>query len=67
MQTLTVSRRAWGENDFAPLPDASTDADGTFTFTDVPRVETTWTYKVDYDNTPDSRSCSATKTVEVTR
>ncbi|MEV4111419.1 WD40 repeat domain-containing protein [Nonomuraea sp. NPDC049695] len=64
-QTVTVSRRSWGENNFEPLPDVTTNADGTFTFTNVPGVETQWTYKVYYDNTADSRSCSASKVVEV--
>ncbi|MFI6295996.1 hypothetical protein ACIBEJ_30680 [Nonomuraea sp. NPDC050790] len=64
VQTLTATRRPWGE-DFQPLPDVTTNADGTFTFTNVPGVETTWTYKVYYDNTSGSRNCSASKTVEV--
>ncbi|MCP2354993.1 hypothetical protein HD597_002013 [Nonomuraea thailandensis] len=65
VQTVTVSRRPWGESNFEPLPDVTTNADGTFTFSNVPGVETQWTYKAYYDNTADSRSCSATKVVEV--
>ncbi|MFI7615097.1 hypothetical protein ACIBP6_28085 [Nonomuraea terrae] len=64
-QTVTVTRRPWGENDFQPLLEVTTNVDGTFTFANVPGVETQWTYKAYYDNTADSRSCSATKVVEV--
>ncbi|MEV0231610.1 hypothetical protein [Nonomuraea sp. NPDC050786] len=64
-QTVTAARRPWGENDFQPLMDVTTNADGTFTFSNVPGDETQWTYKVYYDNTTDSRSCSTTKVVEV--
>ncbi|MFC4535276.1 hypothetical protein [Sphaerisporangium dianthi] len=47
------------------LPDVTTNADGTFTFTHKPTITGTLSYDVSRDNTPGSRSCKGTATVKV--
>ncbi|MEV1198504.1 WD40 repeat domain-containing protein [Microbispora rosea] len=60
-QRLTVTRRLPGDDTEKPLPEVTTDDDGTFTVTDTPPVGGTVTYEVSwagdaiYDPNSDSR------------
>jgi WD40 repeat protein len=64
VQPLTVAFRQWDGTTTA-LPNVTTNADGTFTFTHKPMIVDTLSYDVYRDNTPGSRSCEATAAVNV--
>ncbi|AWS40912.1 hypothetical protein DKM19_05625 [Streptosporangium sp. 'caverna'] len=64
VQPLTVAFRQW-DGTTTVLPNVTTNADGTFTFTHRPPIADTLRYDVYRDNTPGNRSCKATATVNV--
>ncbi|MGW5159222.1 hypothetical protein ACWEPN_27410 [Nonomuraea wenchangensis] len=63
VRQLTVSFREMGE--VTTLPGVTTNADGTFTFTHAPYGSGNLTYIVYRENTPDTRSCTASTRVYV--
>ncbi|WP_344218103.1 hypothetical protein [Nonomuraea bangladeshensis] len=63
VRQLAVSFREMGQ--VTTLPDVTTNADGTFTFTHVPYTSGNLTYIVYRENTPDTRSCTASTRVSV--
>ncbi|MFF0767323.1 YncE family protein [Nonomuraea wenchangensis] len=63
VRQLTVSFREMGQ--VTTLPGVTTNADGTFTFTHAPYSSGNLTYIVYRENTPDTRSCTASTRVYV--
>ncbi|MEU0482232.1 hypothetical protein ABZ260_23960 [Streptosporangium sp. NPDC006013] len=66
VQQLTVALRRW-DGTTTMLPDVTTNADGTYTFSHTPYFADRWSYDVYRENTPDSRSCKASVIVNVSR